>query len=102
MTLRRRGYLAEVKVGHIPGNVTHRELPVGSMPAARMHEGTANTLEKSPRRKLNRKGYDTAIKAHRKAANMYSALKEGPGLVKAIRAAKKAGKEALLLTRALG
>lgn len=83
-------------------NINHRELFGGQEVRVNMHTGTANTLKKSPKRKSNPRGYEEAIRAHEKAAKMYADLKEGKGLVKAIRAAKKVAKEAHILTRKLG
>jgi hypothetical protein len=83
-------------------NIYHRELSFGQEVSVNMHLTTINVLKKSPKRKHNPRGYDAAIKAHEKALKMYQDLEEGKGLVRAIRAAKKAAKEAHVLTRRLG
>lgn len=91
--LRCRGYLEEIR---------HRELPFGQEASINMHTATIRTLRKSPKRASNPRGYEAAIKAHEEALGLYKGLQDGKGLTKAIRAAKKAAKEAHLLTRELG
>jgi len=93
MGLRRRKYISE--------DIRHRELPFGTDASINMHLNTIRALERSSRRSSNPSGYKRAIEAHRAAAKMYRALGEGPSLVRDIRAAKKAAREAHLLTRAL-
>ena len=91
--LRRRTYLEDIR---------HRELPLGQEAAVNMHLNTVKTLEGYAKRENNHRKYKDAIEAHKKALKLYRGLKDGKGLVRQIRAAKKAGKEAHIITRKLG
>ena len=91
-----------IKAGTHLENIQHRELPFGQQAQINLHATTIKVLEKSPDRKDNPRAYRAAIDAHKKAMEMFKALKPGKGLAKDIRAAKKAAKEAHILTRRLG
>ena len=81
------------------GNIHHREMSFGQEASVNMHMSTMRTLERYAKESGEHKRYKAAIEAHKKAMEMFRNLKEGKGLVKAIRAAKKAAKEAHILTR---